>query len=78
MRYGWSRIVIMTWRYDLPRARLVFAQCYSADPGSVIMRAAPREYSVTVTDLIYVYEYQFVAMLKAEVEGNCDELSPGG
>jgi uncharacterized SAM-binding protein YcdF (DUF218 family) len=50
MRYGWSRIVVVTWRYHLPRAPLVFAQCYSADPGSVIMRAAPREYSVTVTD----------------------------
>ena len=37
-----GRVVVVTWRYHIPRARIVFKQCFSSEPGAVIMRPAPR------------------------------------
>lgn len=67
----WRRIVVVTWRYHLPRARIVFAQCYSEDPHSVIMRPAPRTHPASPLGLLYYFQYQYVATWKALLQGPC-------
>jgi uncharacterized SAM-binding protein YcdF (DUF218 family) len=36
---SWSKIIVVTWRYHLPRARLIFQQCFSPNSGAVVMEA---------------------------------------
>ena len=69
----WKRIIIVTWRFHLPRARIVFAQCYSEDPHSVIMRPAPRTYPVSALRLLYYFQYQYAATWKAVLQGPCSQ-----
>jgi uncharacterized SAM-binding protein YcdF (DUF218 family) len=68
----WKRIIVVSWRYHLPRTRIVFRQCYSGDPGAVIMRPAPRNYPVWPDDMLHFYVYQYTATAKALLQGNCD------
>lgn len=67
----WKRIVVVSWRYHLPRARIVFRQCYSADPSAVAMRPAPRVYPLSPLKLVYIYEYQYWATVQALLLGSC-------
>lgn len=66
----WSRIVVVTWRYHLVRARYIFAQCYG-DSADVAMRAVPRRYDLSLAVWAYIYAYQFAALGKAAVDGDC-------
>jgi uncharacterized SAM-binding protein YcdF (DUF218 family) len=68
---GWHRIVVVTWRYHLPRARLIFSQCYSADPAQVVMRAVPRSYSSSFAFWESIYAYQYAGFVKAALDGPC-------
>ena len=69
---GWQRIVVVSWRYHLPRARLIFSQCYSADPGRAIMRAVPKTYNLSFATWEYIYLYQYAGFAKALFQGACD------
>jgi uncharacterized SAM-binding protein YcdF (DUF218 family) len=69
---SWGKIIVVTWNYHLPRARLVFRQCFSPDADRVVMRAVPRDYDFSVAHWELVYAYQFGALAKAVAQGDCD------
>jgi uncharacterized SAM-binding protein YcdF (DUF218 family) len=62
---NWHRILIVTWRYHLPRARLVFGQCLSGEDVSVAAEAVPRNYVLPVWYWQYIYLYQSTGIAKA-------------
>ncbi|GAC1405462.1 MAG: hypothetical protein NVSMB60_24760 [Mycobacterium sp.] len=68
---SWSKIIVVTWRYHLPRARLIFQQCFSPDSDEVVMQAVPRQYDFSPAHWQFVYAYQYAAFAKAEVWGDC-------
>jgi uncharacterized SAM-binding protein YcdF (DUF218 family) len=68
---GWQRIIVVSWRYHLPRVRYVFSQCYSAEPGRAIIRETPRSYAFDAATWEYLYVYQYAGLIKAAVQGRC-------
>lgn len=68
---SWNRVIVISWRYHLPRARLVFRQCFSDDPDAVIMRPVPRDYRFSLLQWNVVYGYQFAGYAKAALQGDC-------
>ena len=67
----WKRILLVSWRYHLPRARLVFGQCLSAMGISTEAKAVPRHYVLPVWYWQYLYLYQFAGMAKALTVDRC-------
>jgi uncharacterized SAM-binding protein YcdF (DUF218 family) len=72
---SWKRIIVISWRYHLPRARLVFRQCFSDQPGSTVMLAVPRRYDLSILQWEFIYAYQFAGLAKAVLQGNCTPAS---
>lgn len=70
-RRGWQRIVVVTWRFHLLRARLIFSQCYSDEPGRVVVRAVPKQYNYPFAIWEFIYLYQYAGLAKAMVQGSC-------
>jgi uncharacterized SAM-binding protein YcdF (DUF218 family) len=68
---NWKKILIVTWRYHLPRARLVFGQCLSSDGVSIAAEAVPRRYVLPVWYWEYIYFYQFAGIAKAVSVEHC-------
>jgi uncharacterized SAM-binding protein YcdF (DUF218 family) len=68
---SWDRVIVVSWRYHLPRARLVFRQCFSEDPQAVVMRAVPRPYEFSIARWEFIYVYQYAGLLKAALQGDC-------
>jgi uncharacterized SAM-binding protein YcdF (DUF218 family) len=68
---NWSRIIVVSWRYHLPRARLVFDQCFSDRPGSTVMVAVPRRYRYSLFRWEFVFAYQWAGLAKALAQGEC-------
>jgi uncharacterized SAM-binding protein YcdF (DUF218 family) len=68
---SWIKIIVVTWRYHIPRARLVFRQCYSDLPGTTVMRAVPRQYPYSLLQWEVIYLYQFAGFAKAVFLGAC-------
>jgi uncharacterized SAM-binding protein YcdF (DUF218 family) len=68
---GWAKIIVISWRYHLPRARLIFRQCFSDQPHSTVMLAVPRRYRYSPLDWEFVYAYQFSGLAKAITLGEC-------
>jgi uncharacterized SAM-binding protein YcdF (DUF218 family) len=73
---SWSKIIVVTWRYHLPRARLIFQQCFSPDSDAVVMEAVPRRYDYSLARWQLVYAYQYAAFAKAEAMGACESVDP--
>jgi len=69
---SWHKIIVVTWRYHMPRARWIFRQCFSPDPNAVVMQAVPRQYDFGVLHWEFVYAYQDFAFAKALIQGDCD------
>ena len=67
----WQRIVVVSWSWHLPRARLIFSQCFSSRPGAMIMRAVPHDNPRSLADWESISLYQEFALLKAAFEGAC-------
>ena len=67
----WSTIIVVSWRYHLPRARLVFDQCFSDRPGSTVMVAVPRRYRYSLFRWEFVFAYQWAGLAKALAQGEC-------
>ncbi|HEV7419367.1 MAG TPA: YdcF family protein [Mycobacterium sp.] len=67
----WTRIIVISWRYHLPRARLIFRQCFSGQPDSTVMLAVPRRYRYSLAGWELVYAYQFGGLAKAITLGEC-------
>jgi DUF218 domain len=72
---SWKKIIVISWRYHLPRARLVFRQCFSDQPGSAGMQAVPRRYDISWAQWEFIYLYQFAGFAKAIAQGNCAPAS---
>lgn len=70
--YGWTSIIVVSWRYHLPRARKIFEQCFVTSQRSVILRDVPRRYPFSVAQWQYTYLYQYGGWVKAEIQGRCD------
>jgi uncharacterized SAM-binding protein YcdF (DUF218 family) len=68
---SWTKIIVVTWQYHMPRARLVFRQCFSDQPGSAVMRAMPRQYPYSVLQWELIYFYQYAGFAKALLKGPC-------
>jgi uncharacterized SAM-binding protein YcdF (DUF218 family) len=68
---GWHRIVVVTWRYHLLRARLIFSRCYSDEPGVVIMHAVPRSYEFPFAIWSYIYLYQYAGLANFALHNSC-------
>lgn len=67
----WKRIVVISWRHHLARARFIFSQCVSDQPGALIMRAVPRDDPPSLVEWEFASLYQEFALLKAHVQGAC-------
>jgi uncharacterized SAM-binding protein YcdF (DUF218 family) len=67
----WKNILIVSWRYHLPRARLIFNQCLSAMGVSTAAKAVPRHYVLPVWYWQYLYLYQFAGIVKAVASDRC-------
>jgi uncharacterized SAM-binding protein YcdF (DUF218 family) len=68
---GWSNIMVISWRYHLPRARLIFRQCFSAEPAATVMVAVPRRYRFSALRWELEFAYQWAGLAKAAVQGEC-------
>jgi uncharacterized SAM-binding protein YcdF (DUF218 family) len=68
---GWRRIIVVSWQYHLPRARLIFRQCYTPDAAATVMVAVPRRYQYSLLEWEFVYAYQWGGLAKAVVQGEC-------
>ena len=68
---GWSKIIVVSWSYHLPRAALVFRQCFSADPNATVLRAVPRRYEFSALYWEFAYAYQWGGLAKAFALGEC-------
>jgi uncharacterized SAM-binding protein YcdF (DUF218 family) len=69
---AWSKIIVVTWKYHVPRARLIFWQCFSQNWDTVIMRAVPRRYDFSPLRWESIYAYQYGGFLKAFAQGDCN------
>ena len=68
---GWQSIIVISWRYHLPRTRRIFDQCFTSPTRTVVARDVPRAYPFSVAQWQYTYLYQYAAWVKAEVQGPC-------
>lgn len=68
---GWQSVIVVSWRYHLPRARRIFDECFVTPGRSVIMRDVPRRYPFSVAQWQYTYLYQYGGWVKAEIQGPC-------
>jgi uncharacterized SAM-binding protein YcdF (DUF218 family) len=71
---SWTKIIVVTWRYHLPRARLIFQQCFSPNSDAVVMQAVPRRYDYSLARWQFIYAYQYAAFAKAEAMGDCKSV----
>jgi uncharacterized SAM-binding protein YcdF (DUF218 family) len=71
---SWTKIIVVTWRYHLPRARLIFQQCFSPNSDTVVMEAVPRRYDYSLARWQFIYAYQYAAFAKAEAMGDCKSV----
>ncbi|MDV6304670.1 YdcF family protein [Rhodococcus cerastii] len=67
---GWNHVIVVTWRYHLPRARYIFDQCFD---GTVTMRPTPRSYDFSLVEWEFTYLYQIAGFVKAGVQGPCED-----
>ncbi|KMO80457.1 YdcF family protein [Mycolicibacterium obuense] len=72
---GWRSVIVISWRYHLPRARRIFDVCFGAPDRTVIMRDVPRTYRFSVAQWQYTFLYQYGGFVKAEVQGSCDSAT---
>lgn len=68
---GWTRIIVVSWQFHLPRARYIFAQCFSGSGRSALYRAVPRTYDYSPLRWEFTYLYQYGGFAKAVAEGDC-------
>lgn len=68
-RFGWETVIVVSWRYHLPRARKIFLECFASATRQVIMRDVPRVYPFSVAEWQYTYLYQYGGWVKAEMLG---------
>ncbi|MFE7416423.1 YdcF family protein [Rhodococcus sp. NPDC057529] len=65
-QHGWTSVMVISWRYHLPRARYIFSQCFD---GEIVMRPVPRDYDFSVAHWECIYLYQTFGFVKAFFQG---------
>jgi uncharacterized SAM-binding protein YcdF (DUF218 family) len=65
-RHNWRRVVVVTSRYHLSRARLILDRCYK---GDLTMVASPGNPSIV--KWAYQYGYQTAGFIKAALNTGC-------
>lgn len=68
---NWKSILVISWRFHLTRARLLFCRCLSSSGVSVAAQAVPRHYGLPLWYWQYIYFYQFAGIANAVTTGNC-------
>jgi uncharacterized SAM-binding protein YcdF (DUF218 family) len=68
---NWRTIVIVSWRFHLPRAKMIFEKCFSDEPGALIMRAVPRQYNYSLAFWEFTYLYQSAGVTKTLLQSSC-------
>ena len=68
---SWHKILIVSWRYHLPRVRFIFQQCFSDQPDAVVVTAVPRRYRYSLLGWEFIYAYQWGGLAKALAQGEC-------
>ena len=68
---SWDRVIVVSWRYHLPRAGYIFERCFSDAPGAVIMHAMPKRYQFSPLTWEFLYAYQWGGLAKAFIQGEC-------
>ena len=68
---SWRKIIVISWRYHLPRARLVFQQCFSDRPEAAVMVDVPRRYRYSLLGWEFIFAYQWGGLAKAAIQGGC-------
>ena len=66
--HGWTRIMVITWRDHLPRARYIFSKSFD---GELRMRPFPRKYDYSLVGWECTYLYQTVGFIKAVAQESC-------
>lgn len=68
---SWRKILVVSWRYHLPRAGLIFRQCLSGTDVATTVKAVPRQYVLPVWYWQYIYLYQSAGIGKALLADGC-------
>lgn len=68
---SWRRIIVVSWRYHLPRARFIFDQCFSNRSDAAVFIDVPRIYQHSALGWEFVYAYQWGGLAKAVAQGGC-------
>ena len=69
-RRRWRRVLVVTWKFHIPRTRFIFGQCLpSGSQASYV--AVPRRYLYSLAVWEFQYIYQFSAFAKAALEPSC-------
>jgi uncharacterized SAM-binding protein YcdF (DUF218 family) len=66
----WQRLIVVTWRFHIPRTRFIFSQCL-APSTHVSYVAIPRQYMYSLAVWEFQYLYQYAAFAKAAVTRSC-------
>lgn len=70
-KYDWKSVIVISWRFHLPRARYIFNQCFTSADRTVIMSDVPRTYPFSVAQWQYQFLYQYGGWVKAVIQGRC-------
>jgi uncharacterized SAM-binding protein YcdF (DUF218 family) len=68
---SWHKIIVVSWRYHLPRVRFIFQQCFSDRSDAAVVTAVPRRYRFSPLGWEFVYAYQWGGLAKAVAQGEC-------
>jgi uncharacterized SAM-binding protein YcdF (DUF218 family) len=68
---GWDSIAVVTWRFHMLRARIIFEECYSPESDRISMQSVPIAYNLPIAMWEYIYLYQYVALAKNFLQGSC-------
>jgi uncharacterized SAM-binding protein YcdF (DUF218 family) len=71
VKRSWKSIIVVSWQHHLPRAGLIFRQCFSDRPDAVVLRAVPRRYDISILTWEFIYMYQYAGVVKATFQGRC-------
>jgi hypothetical protein len=65
-------VIIVSLRYQLPRARVIFQKCFSDAPGALSMRSVPTDHHYSFAWWEFTYLYQHAGMVKTLLHRNCE------
>lgn len=72
---GWKTVIVISWRFHLPRAKLIFQRCFSDAAGALIMREVPRSYGYSLGAWQFHFVYQSISMVANLASNKCDHVA---